>query len=328
MDARARIAATALTAVVTALAVASPAGAAYAPQFSFSVDPATPDAAATITSTITQAPGETASKTVSVTIPPGFSPNLPVFSTLGTCPAPGDASVPCPAASKIGTAATTVSAFGMTLSLTGSAYYGGPSPSNALAQILIILFPDTPVGPMKLPGTATPQPDASIQTVFDNLPNFLTTSFTLKLDGATALLKTPSKCGTYEVTAAFTSQTGETATGSSPVTIAGCTAATTPSASPATPSAPSAPAAAPVRVGAPRLARSGVVTFKLSAPAGVTVTVTRAGHRVARKKVAGKQGVNRVKLGRRVRAGRYAVSIAAVDASGRTVRRKATVQVR
>jgi hypothetical protein len=327
MDARFRVAATALTAMTTALAAASTAGAAYAPQFSFSVDPATPDAAATITSTITQASGETASKTVSVTIPAGFSPNLPVFATLGTCPAPSEASVPCPAASKIGTAATTVEAFGMTLSLTGTAYYGGPSAANALAQVLIILFPDTPVGPMKLPGIATPMPDTSIQTVFDNLPNVLTTAFTLKLDGATALLKTPSKCGTYDVTAAFTSQTGETATGSSPVTIAGCTASTTP-ASPATPAAPSTPTTAPVRVGAPRLARSGVVTFKLSAPAKVTVTVTRAGRRVARKKVAGRSGINRVRLGRRVRAGRYVVTIAAVDTAGRTARRRAAVQVR
>src|SRR5436309_15587293 len=171
MDARGRIAA-AITAMTTALAVASPAGAAYAPRFSFSVDPSTPDTAATIKSTITQASGETASKTVSVTIPPGFSPNLPVLNSVGRCNPAADASVPCPASSKIGTAATTVEAFGMTFNLTGAAFYGGPSAGNALTQVLLIVFPDTPIGPMKVAGTATPQPDGSIQTIFDNLPNY------------------------------------------------------------------------------------------------------------------------------------------------------------
>jgi hypothetical protein len=328
MDARPRFAAATLTALFTALAMATPAGAAYAPQFSFTVDPATPDTAATITSTITQASGETASKTVSVTIPAGFSPNLPILGSIGKCPAEQDASIPCPGNSQIGTATTTVESFGQVFNLAGTAFYGGPSPTNALAQQLLIVLPDTPVGPMKLLGTATPLPDASIQTVFDNLPNFLTTAFTLKLDGATSLLKTPVKCGTYNVTAAFTSQTGETATGTSPVNITGCTAGGPPSTGPTSPTSPGSPTATAVKVGAPRLARTGVVTFKLSAPAKVTVTVTRAGHRVARKKVAGKKGINRVKVGRKVRSGRYVVSIVAVDASGNTVRKRANVRVR
>jgi len=75
MDARRRIRAVALAATSAALIAAAPASAAYAPQFSFKLDPATADTAATIVSTITQAPGESASKTVTVTLPAGFTPN-------------------------------------------------------------------------------------------------------------------------------------------------------------------------------------------------------------------------------------------------------------
>jgi hypothetical protein len=49
---------------------------------------------------------------------------------------------------------------------------------------------------------------------------------------------------------------------------------------------------------------------------------------VARKSVTGRRGTNRVRLGRRVRSGRYRVAIAAVDASGRTVRRTTAVRLR
>jgi hypothetical protein len=70
------------------------------------------------------------------------------------------------------------------------------------------------------------------------------------------------------------------------------------------------------------------VSFSLSAPARVTVLVTRGGKRIGRKTVAGKTGTNRVRVGKKVKSGRYKVSLSAVDASGRTVKRSRSVRLR
>ena len=327
MDASLRIATLAATAA--ALAGASPAAAAYAPQFSFKVDPATPGAAAAIDSTVTQPLGDTPSKTVTVSLPPGFSPNL--GQRLGICSADQEAALSCPATSQMGSAAATALAFGTSYSLSGPVYYGGPVAGSRSFR-LIAMLQNAITGDQKLVGIATQRPDTGVDTVFDNLPNLLATSFNLHLDGGDrALLLTPAQCGTYNVTAAFVSQTGEQASGSSPVTIAGCGAgsSSTPvAAAPAAPGAPSTSTPAAPRLGLPRLTRSGTLTFTLSAPAQVTATVTRAGKRVGRRTVAGRTGANRVRLGRKLRAGRYIVTLAAVDRSGRTVRRRAVVRVR
>src|SRR4051794_6387774 len=324
MHARARIAAAALAVTSAALVAAAPAPAAYAPQLSFKLDPATADTAAAITSTVTQALGETASKTVTVTLPPGFTPNA--GSKLGVCPADLEAALACPAESRMGSASATVSAFGLTPTLSGPVFFGGPV---GRAFRLIVVLADPSIGNQQLVGLATLQNDGSVQTVFDNLPPFLATAFTLTLDGGEkALLKTPAKCGTLPVSAAFVSQTGETATGSAPTAITGCTGSATAPGTTGSTTGSTSPSAPALRVGAARLARTGAVTFTLSAPARVTVTVTRAGRRVAKKQGTGKRGTNRVRLGRRVRAGRYRVALAAVDANGKTVRRTTAVRLR
>ena len=310
-----------VAATATALVCAGPASAAYAPQFSISVSPATPSSAAAITSTITQADGETPSKTVTVVLPPGFTPSG--YNTLGVCSTFEEAAGTCPAASQMGNASATIVAFGLVRMLSGPVYFGGPAATPGSFRLIAVLV-DPALGPQTLDGTSTLRSDGSVATVFDNLPNFLATAFTLALDGGTrALLTTPAACGTYPVTAAFVSQTGEQASGSAPVTIGGCLATTG--------AAPSAPAVAPgelLRVGAARLTRAGVASFTLSAPAKVTVTVTRAGRRVGRRTVAGHAGANRAKVARRLRAGRYVVSLSAVDAAGRTVTRRTTLRVR
>ena len=58
------------------LALSGSASAAYAPKLQISLDPATAGAPPAITSVVTQASGETASKTVTVSFPVGFGPQL------------------------------------------------------------------------------------------------------------------------------------------------------------------------------------------------------------------------------------------------------------
>jgi hypothetical protein len=316
MDARARIAV--LVAGVT-LAAAAPASAAYAPQFTFNIDPATPDTPATISSTVAQTLGETPTKTATITLPAGFTPNP--ANSLATCTAAQEATVTCPAESQMGSVTATV--FGLNLS--GPVFFGGVA-GTAFRLIAVL----DPTGlQQKLIGISTLNIDGTITTVFDNLPPVLATAFSLVLDGGNkSLIKSPSKCGSYPVNAAFVSQTNETYNTSAPLNVAGCSAAVPTAPVTAAPSTTPKKPAAPLRVGAPKLSRAGTVTFSLSAPARVTVTVAKGAKRVARRTVSGKKGTNRVKMGRTVSKGRYTVSLAAIDPAGRTVRRSGTVRLR
>jgi hypothetical protein len=321
MPAGARIA---LLATGAALAIAAPASAAYAPQFSFRLDPSTANTPATISSTVTQAAGETPTKTATITLPSGFTPNP--TNALATCTAAQELTIACPAESQMGSLTAAV----LGLNLSGPVYFGGVT-GTAFRLIGVL----DPTGlQQKIIGVSSLKPDGTITTVFDNLPPILATAFTLVLDGGNkALIKTPSKCGSAPVNAAFVSQTGETSSTSTPIDITGCSASAPSTTAPGATPKPSAPGSAtkptaPLRVGAGKLARSGLVTFSLSAPARVTVTVTRAGKRVGRRTVSGKKGVNRVRLGKKVKSGRYKVSLSAVDAAGRTVRKNSNVRLR
>src|ERR1700760_4349201 len=108
-----------------ALALAAPAQAAYAPKLSLSLDPTTPNGVPQVTSKITQASGETASKTVVVTFPKGFQPNF--GGTATKCPPDQEnADTPhCPPESQLGTANATAEVLGVPQQLTGNVYFGG-----------------------------------------------------------------------------------------------------------------------------------------------------------------------------------------------------------
>src|SRR3954470_20463522 len=118
MPAGARIASLAAGAV---LALAAPASAAYAPQFSFSVSPSTADTPAQISSTVMQAAGETPTKTATITLPAGFTPTS--GNPLATCRAAQEATLTCPAQSQMGS--LTASVLGLTLA--GPVFFGGVS---------------------------------------------------------------------------------------------------------------------------------------------------------------------------------------------------------
>ena len=105
-----------LAALITACAATS-ALAAYAPKLQIKLDPATPGAPAAITSTITQASGETANKTVVVKFPAGFGINSK--TKVNPCTPAQEQSDSCPDASQVGNA-TAVTSLG---SLTGPVYF-------------------------------------------------------------------------------------------------------------------------------------------------------------------------------------------------------------
>jgi hypothetical protein len=306
-----------LAAVAAAcLAVPATASAAYAPKLTASLEPATPSSPAAITTTVSQATGETASKTVKVSFPSGFSVNNP---TIGTCSESQQAARACPADSRIGDASATASVVVVPVDLSGGVYYGG---FTSEGKIKLIVFLDNAQLDQHVTaiGLISVRPaDNGFDAVFDNLPDTLTTKFTLKLAGETkALSLTPKECGDYTFKATFTSQKGETATSDAKVTVAGCTP----------PKLVISPLDLSPSPASPK--RGATLEFNLTDAAQLTVTVKRAGGKQAfRKVIAGKKGINRLRgVGKGLKRGRYAVKVSAVATEGRRATRSKTLVVR
>ncbi len=159
---------------------------------------------------MTQAAGETASKTVKVSFPSGFSVNSPA---VATCTAAQEAARSCPADSRVGDAAATASVVLVPVELTGNVFYGGVT-TGGKVKLIVFLDNDQLNQHVTVEGLIGIRPeDAGFDAIFDNLPDQLTTTFKLHLLGAEkALSKNPLTCGEYTFNASFTSQKGETAT--------------------------------------------------------------------------------------------------------------------
>jgi hypothetical protein len=290
------------TAGVT-LALAGTASAAYAPQLQIKLDPPTATTPPAITSIVTQAAGETASKTVRVSFPVGFGPQL--GAKVVSCQPADEANQACPPETQLGTAKADATVLGLPARFDGTVHLAGVQGAHFR---LVIFLHNATFGDQKIVGTAENRPDGGYDTTFDNLPDVLVNHFELDLAGGEkALLQNPSKCGTYLFKAAFTSQQGEQATGQFPIDITGCAAKT----------------AKPLAVGTVRLARDGSVRFRLSAPAKGTVTIKHGARKVLAKKFTGAAGANRVRT-RKLKPGRYVVAITATGADGKAARTRVT----
>jgi len=201
-----------LAALITAYAATS-ALAAYAPKLQIKLDPATPGAPAAITSTITQASGETANKTVVVKFPAGFGINSK--TKVNPCTPAQEQSDSCPDASQVGNA-TAVTSLG---SLTGPVYF---ELDQSTFKLVVYLKGFGGLISQKIVGTVALQA-GRIVTTFDNLPNTATTSFELALQGGDKALSTVTRtCGPATFDADFTSQNDEHATGQASVDVEGC----------------------------------------------------------------------------------------------------------
>ena len=288
-----------------ALALSASAQAAYAPKLQLSISPTTQNAAPAVTSVITQQPGETASKTVVVTFPKGFQPNF--GATAGSCSQAQENAKACPPDSQIGAAQATASVLGLPEQFSGTVNFGGPITASSF-RIVVFLHNDT-LGDQKVDGTAELLPSGGARTTFDNLPNTLTTTFKLTLDGGgRSLLRNPATCGDFDVVASFTSQNGDKASADRHVTIDGCRPT-------------------PLAVTGVSLSRARV-SIDVSAPARVQVTIKRGRKRITGGTLALAQAGTAKLRFPRLRPGRYVVAVVATAADGRTVRLRATRTVR
>jgi hypothetical protein len=310
-------------AVAALCVLAGPAAASYAPKLDVKIDPATASQPVAITSVITQAAGETPNKTVKVSFPAGFGTNP--SAKIGSCTPDQEAARACPEDTKIGDAKATAAVGGaVPLELSGPVHYGGPQPDSTIKIIVFLtdslnLQPQPPIEGF----VSVRKTDNGFDTLFDNLPNTLTTNFTLAFSGANlALTQTPAKCGTYTFKAQFTSQNGEQAAGSSDTKVGGCV--------------PVAPRMGSIGFTAEKVrpGKSTTIDFTLSKDASVVVDVKarkKHGKRLLKQRtLAGKQGTNelRLKIPRKARPGKYKVTVTATDDDGLKAARGATFTVR
>jgi len=272
-------------ALLAFLIFAPAAQAAYEPAWSFHLSDTRPASAPGVVSTLTQAQGESATRRVAVHYPPQFGFN-PGFSVAGCAPAQEQEDA-CPDSSRIGAtrAVTVLGSFSGPVYLTGDfrliAYLRGLG--GAVGQ--------------KFEGKLYLDPDGSVETVFDNLPNFQATVAEISVEGGSrGILQTPRRCGRYELEGVFESHAGDRVQRRVPVQVAGCAVR---------------PVISRVRIRPRRFRRRALLRWRLSQPVSrtsVSVQRLRRGEWLELRTLRGpgRAGLNSMRIsGRRLRPGRY-----------------------
>jgi hypothetical protein len=197
-----------------ALALPASALAAYAPSLDVSLDPARPERAPALTFRVVQAPDDTASKTVRISLPVGFGASS--STQVVTCAESEESAGTCPDTSRLGTA-TAETALG---ELSGGVYLAS---SATVTRIVIFLRDTSGLVTQKLVGTVQSRGDGGLDLVIGDLPQVSITSLVLDLAGGSrSLFENPSSCGDYTFTGEFLSHADERAVDAAPVEISGC----------------------------------------------------------------------------------------------------------
>jgi hypothetical protein len=281
--------------VLVACAAAVPAGsaqAAYSPAFSLELSDTRPAAAPAVVARVSQPPGQSANRRLAVRYPPQFGFN-PGFAVKG-CPPANERADACPEESRIGTSRA-VFLFGE---------FSGPVYITPDFRLLSYLEGFGGVGRQRFEGRLYLRSDGSIETVFDNLPNFPTTlSETRVAGGSRGILLTPRRCGRYTVAGSFTSHAGEQVTANLPIDVAGCA---------------KRPVIRALRARPRRFRTRAILAWRLSQPALRTSVSLQRRERsqwreLRRLRGPGRLGKNSLRISaRRLRAGRYRVVLRAV----------------
>jgi hypothetical protein len=267
---------------------------AYDPSWSFRFGDSRAAVAPSVTSILTLPSGNSATSRVSVVYPPDFGFN-PGFAVNGCTPAQEQADA-CPESSRIGT----------TRGVTALGEFSGPMYLTEDFRLRGYLRGVAGLG-AEFEGRFYIGGDGSVETVFDNLPNFQATQAEISVQGGSrGILLTPRRCGRYTVKGTFTSHAGETARRTVPVEISRCAAR---------------PVISRLRARPRRFRRRTVLSWRLSqAVPRTSISVQRLGRggwrELRRLRGPGSAGRNSLRLsGRRLRPGRYRF---VAQAKGRT----------
>lgn len=194
-----RTARTAGLAAALCAVMATPAHADFFPDLTLALDSPTASTTPALTATIAQPARDAAIERFTLNLPKGFR-------AVG---APG-----APAGSRIGTVDGRI---GGTIGFSGPIYKTRADRFTAVVSAL-----GGSVG-QAVPGSLTKRADGSLDLKFDQLPALALTSLTFRFDGGqNALVRTPSRCGEYDIDGKFTSRAGDFALDRTTIAVTGC----------------------------------------------------------------------------------------------------------
>ncbi len=186
----------------------------YAPRATLTLDLATPFGQGSLRHVLEQRPGEVATSSVTLSMPPTFRPNP--GRALEICSDGQIAARACPYSSRLGT--TTVHTRLWAQPLSGFTYMG-PAVGD---RVRVVTFLEGPIS-MKVEGTLWQRPDGGIDSVMSGLPDIQLERLTYVTPGnGQGSFLTPTTCGTHTVLTTATSRDGRVAALRHPLEIAGC----------------------------------------------------------------------------------------------------------
>lgn len=199
-------------AVALCAVTAAPAHAAFFPDLTIGLAPATAGGTPTIAAAIAQPATDTPIERFTLTLPAGFSPTgAPGASSCTDAALGADA---CPADTRIG---TFLARLGVNVPLAGGIYKTGPSTFGFRVSVL-----DGAVSQI-VQGSVVPRTNGALDLTVDQLPALPLTQLQLAFsDGPLSLVRAPDQCGAYTIDGKFTSRSGELAIDRTTMAIRGC----------------------------------------------------------------------------------------------------------
>ena len=199
-------------ALALSLLVAAPASAAFAPDLDLSLDPPTASSQPALTATYKQPAVETPVERFTLNLGAGFE--LTGAPAAQACSAEAFRALSCPASSGIGTVEAQI---GPSARLFGFIHKLG---ANRFAAWVTGLGGSVR---QEIAGSIAERSDGSIDLRLDRLPALPMTSLTFRFaGGGLALVRTPSRCGSYGIDGKFTSRKRELALDRTSISVTGC----------------------------------------------------------------------------------------------------------
>lgn len=199
-------------AVALCAVTAAPAHAAFFPDLTVGLAPATAGGTPTIAASIAQPATDTPIERFTLTLPAGFSPTGAPGAT--SCAGAALAADACPAATRIGTFLGRVNS---NVPLAGGIYKTGASTFGFRVSVLDGAVSQT------VQGSVIRRASGALDLKVDQLPALPLTQLQLAFSGgALSLVRAPDQCGAYTIDGKFTSRSGELAIDRTTMAIRGC----------------------------------------------------------------------------------------------------------
>ena len=199
-------------AVALCAVMAAPAQAAFFPDLTVGMAPATAGGTPSLAAAIAQPAADTPIERFTLTLPPGF--DMAGAPGASPCDVAALQAGGCPATSRIG---TFLGQLGTNLPLASGIYKTGPSTFAFVVSALDGAITQT-VG-----GSLSRRASGAVDIKLDQLPALPLTKLQLGFSGGPlSLVRAPAECGAYTIDGKFTSRSGELAIDRTTMAVRGC----------------------------------------------------------------------------------------------------------